>query len=154
MSVSFQEAIIIMLKWLAQTLPGILGLLAFLLVTSNQFNLSTTLKISFLISTTLLWRRKCQPTAVFFPGESHGQRRLVDYCPWGCKESDLRTHQTLGLNILTTEHCSVRHFSWPVRMTDKSLHPFSTTRCQMVHSMTQNSCPFPHTLLQKENKGY
>ena len=29
------------------------------------------------------WRRKWQPTSVFLPGESHGQRRLVGYSPWG-----------------------------------------------------------------------
>ena len=34
------------------------------------------------------WRRKWQPTPVFLPGESHGQRGLVGYSPWGCKESD------------------------------------------------------------------
>ena len=34
------------------------------------------------------WRRAWQPTPVFFPGESHGQRSLVGYSPWGCKESD------------------------------------------------------------------
>ena len=34
------------------------------------------------------WRRKWQPTPVFLPGESHGRRSLVDYSPWGCKESD------------------------------------------------------------------
>ena len=41
------------------------------------------------------WRRKWQPTLVFFPGESHGQRNLVGYSPWGCKESgmtELLTH--------------------------------------------------------------
>ena len=27
------------------------------------------------------WRRKWQPTPVFLPGESHGQRSLVDYSP-------------------------------------------------------------------------
>ena len=26
---------------------------------------------------------------VFLPGESHGQRRLGDYCPWGHNESDM-----------------------------------------------------------------
>ena len=26
---------------------------------------------------------------VFFPGESHGWRNLVDYSPWGRKESDM-----------------------------------------------------------------
>ena len=29
-----------------------------------------------------------QPTPVFLPGESHGQRSLVDYSPWGHRESD------------------------------------------------------------------
>ena len=35
------------------------------------------------------WRRAWQPTLVFLPGESHGQRSLVGYSPWGCKESDM-----------------------------------------------------------------
>ena len=34
------------------------------------------------------WRRKWQPTPVFLPGKSHGQRGLEGYSPWGCKESD------------------------------------------------------------------
>ena len=33
----------------------------------------------------LPWRRKWQPTPVFLPGESHGQRSLAGYSPWGCK---------------------------------------------------------------------
>jgi len=36
----------------------------------------------------ILWRRAWQPTPVFLPGESHGQRRLTDYSPWGHEESD------------------------------------------------------------------
>ena len=28
-----------------------------------------------------------QPTSVFLPGESHGQRSLAGYSPWGHKES-------------------------------------------------------------------
>ena len=34
------------------------------------------------------WRRKCQPTPVFLPGEFHGQRILAGYSPWGHKELD------------------------------------------------------------------
>ena len=34
------------------------------------------------------WRRKWQPTPVVLPGKSHGQRSLVGYSPWGCKELD------------------------------------------------------------------
>ena len=33
-------------------------------------------------------RRKRQPTAVLFPGESHGQRSLAGCSPQGCKELD------------------------------------------------------------------
>ena len=34
------------------------------------------------------WRRKWQPTAVFLPGKSYGQRSLVGYIPWRHKELD------------------------------------------------------------------
>ena len=34
------------------------------------------------------WRRKPQPTLLFLPGESHGQRSLAGYSPRGRKESD------------------------------------------------------------------
>ena len=33
----------------------------------------------------ILWRRKWQPTPVFLPGKSHGQRTLGGYSPWGFK---------------------------------------------------------------------
>ena len=33
-------------------------------------------------------KRKWQPTPVFSPGESHGRRNLVGYCPLSCKELD------------------------------------------------------------------
>ena len=34
------------------------------------------------------WRRKWQPSPVFLPGESNGQRSLAGYSPWGGKESN------------------------------------------------------------------
>ena len=34
------------------------------------------------------WRRKWQPTPVFFPGESQGRGSLVGCCLWGRTESD------------------------------------------------------------------
>ena len=45
------------------------------------------------------WRRKWQPTPVFLPGKSHGQRNLVGYSLWGHKESDTteRLHFTLRI---------------------------------------------------------
>ena len=33
--------------------------------------------------------RKWQPVPVFLPGESHGQRSLAGYSPWGRKELDV-----------------------------------------------------------------
>ena len=45
------------------------------------------------------WRRKWQPTPVFLPGESHGQRSLAGYSPWGGKESDTTEQLTLLLSL-------------------------------------------------------
>ena len=42
------------------------------------------------------WRRKQQPTPVFLPGESQGQKSLVGYSPWGCKESDTTSRLSLS----------------------------------------------------------
>ena len=33
-------------------------------------------------------RGEWQPTPVILLGESYGQKSLVGYSPWGCKESD------------------------------------------------------------------
>ena len=38
---------------------------------------------------TYIWRRKWQPTPVFLPGESQGQRSLVGCHLWGHTESDI-----------------------------------------------------------------
>ena len=46
-------------------------------------------------------RRKWQPTPVFLPGKSHGQRGLAGYSPWGPKESDM-TEQLNNKMILTS----------------------------------------------------
>ena len=35
------------------------------------------------------WRRAWQPTPVFLPGESHGQRNLAGYSPQGHEELDM-----------------------------------------------------------------
>ena len=43
------------------------------------------------------WRRAWPPTPVFLPRESHGQKSLVGYSPWGCGESD-KTEQ-LSLHV-------------------------------------------------------
>ena len=52
-------------------------------------------------ATILPWRRKWQPTPVFFPGKSHGQRSLMGYGPWGHRELD------------TTEQLNSKQFCLP-----------------------------------------
>ena len=37
------------------------------------------------------WKRKWQPTPVFLPGKSHGQRSLAGHSPWGPQKSQTRT---------------------------------------------------------------
>ena len=52
-------------------------------------------------------RRKWQPTPVFVPGESHGQKSLVAYSPWGCKELNT-TERLNNYNKMwsLSEYCS------------------------------------------------
>ena len=54
---------------------------------------------------TQVWSKKdpqengMQPTLVFLPGESHGQRSQVGYSPWGRRESDKTEWLTLSLSF-------------------------------------------------------
>ena len=43
------------------------------------------------------WRKAWRPTPGFLPGESHGQRSLAGYSPWGRKESVGTERLTLSL---------------------------------------------------------
>ena len=45
------------------------------------------------------WRRKWQPTPVFLPRESHGQRSQAGYGPWGCKNLDTTERLTNTENV-------------------------------------------------------
>ena len=45
------------------------------------------------------------PTAVLLPGESHGQRSLEGYSPWGCKESDPTEGLSLTQVIISQGMC-------------------------------------------------
>ena len=44
----------------------------------------------------ILWRRECLPTPAFLPAEFHGQKSLVGYSPWDCKELDMTEQLTLS----------------------------------------------------------
>ena len=54
------------------------------------------------------WRREWQPTPVFLPGESDGQRSLAGYSPWGRRESDTikRVTHIHTFSVGFTDHCS------------------------------------------------
>ena len=45
--------------------------------------------------------KEWQPTAVFLPGKSHGQRSLVCYRPWGCKESNMTEQLSVHAHACT-----------------------------------------------------
>ena len=77
----------------------------------------------------LLWRREWLPNPVLLPGESHGERSLVGYCPWGRKELNMteRLHFTwaffalpfFGIQMKTDffqscGHCWVFQICWPI----------------------------------------
>ena len=49
------------------------------------------------------WRMAQQPTPVFLPGESHGQKSLVGYSPWSWKKSYITEVTEL---IYTRMYCS------------------------------------------------
>ena len=66
------------------------------------------------------WRRKWHPTPVFLPGKSHRRRGMVDYSPWGRKESDMteRLH-FLGTGMKTDlfqscGYCWVFQICWHI----------------------------------------
>ena len=49
------------------------------------------------------WRWEWQPTPVFLPGESKGQRSLAGYSPWGCTEPHI-TEQLTQTHTDTHRH--------------------------------------------------
>ena len=54
------------------------------------------------------WWRKWQPTLVFLPGKSHGERSLVGCSPWGCKTGrrELASKQQLHYTYLCYIVCT------------------------------------------------
>ena len=61
-------------------------------------------------------------TPVFWPWKSHGQRSLVSYSPWGCKESDT---EQLTLNTQGASQMVLVVKNSPANVGDKRLIPAS-----------------------------
>ena len=56
-------------------------------------------------------QRKWKPTPVFLPGKFHGQKSLMGYSQWVCKESDITEHtQTLFKNCSWLKSTFCFHF--------------------------------------------
>ena len=56
-----------------------------------------------------IWRRKWQPTPVFLPRKSHGQRSLVGYSPWGHRELNMTEQMnTVNTYSVCTLECVKR----------------------------------------------
>ena len=62
------------------------------------------------------WRREWHPIPGSLPGESHGQRSLVSYSPWGHKELDTtewltHAHPCFG-RVLIMSPCHLYYLYW------------------------------------------
>ena len=68
------------------------------------------------------WSRKWQPTPIFLPEKSHGQRSLVGYSPKGCKESD-RTEQQ-SMHIAYLQHWVSFRYAAVVYINNSVIHIF------------------------------
>ena len=85
----------------------------------------------------ILWRREWQPIPVFLPGESHGQRSLVGYSPWGHLEWDTTEHHTRIINqvippptptITKSDNVEIA-VQWAVHMFALYEYSFITAQC-------------------------
>ena len=98
------------------------------------------------------WKRKWQPTPVFLPGKSHGQRSLVGYSPWGCKRvwHNLATEQQQSI-------CTISHPNFLLPVTHdqviKHFHHFTSvaqscpTLCDLMDYIAIRLFP-PHKMLK------
>ena len=80
--------------------------------------------------------RKWQPTPVFLPGEYQGQRSLVGYSPWGCKEPDM-------IEATCTNTQRVQDLDFPL---PTSIFPYPKSQGPTILS---HSIDFGHALLLK-----
>ena len=93
----------------------------------------------------ITWRRKWQPTPVFLPEGSHGQRSLAGYSPWGHTKLDTTE---------ATQHACTNHLEIPcleiliqwVSEGPKNLHFNKDSKSQFSLIGTQNSIILDHAV--------
>ena len=79
-----------------------------------------------------LGRITWQPTPVFLPGESHGQRSLVGYSPRGCKELD-----TTERHHFTSLHFTMSKASGGDGLPGKLFQILKDDAVKVLHSICQ-----------------
>jgi len=102
----------------------------------------------------ILWRREWQPTPVFLPGEVHGQRNVVSYGPWGCKEWDTtESHTHTHTHILTQSLPSsdpLSKYAGHREMTSGRPHPTDAYDSMSLRKPKKGKCLLKSV---KSNKG-
>ena len=63
------------------------------------------------------------PTSVLLPGEFRGQRRLVGYSPWGCKESNTTECLNTHTGILHCQSLAIVKFCITAIYTEQEIKP-------------------------------
>ena len=84
------------------------------------------------------WRREWQPTPVFLPGKTHGERNLaILWGPCGCKESDTTEGLTLSLSLIRQR----RGEKWEVK---NGARPRSGHLLNWTNAFTQHGLVLSH----------
>ena len=88
------------------------------------------------------WRRKWQPTPIFLPGKSHGQRSLAGYNPWVTNRTELACTAPRPLHL-----CSQQYFVLIYSPSDTSLlhslHPCRVNLSPSASSQDKNMPKLP-----------
>ena len=86
------------------------------------------------------WRRKWQPTPIFLPGESHGQRSLAVYSPWGRKELGITERLTLSLSLSLTLRSALEFLHYPATELIIAGSCIKSTFCRTSRSIREMVC--------------
>ena len=114
------------------------------------------------------WRRKWQPTSVFFPGKPHGQRSLAGYSPWDHSNNNnknktaaiLRSNFYLAYESMilvtlmlmgTTRETHSSALAWKIPWTEEpgGLHPKGSLR--VGHDQVTSYFHFPLSCIGEGN---
>ena len=94
------------------------------------------------------WRRKWKSIPVSLPGESHGQRSLAGYNPWGRKESDMTERLSSHMQGMINWFLPSKEYQASLEFFKAVLSPQSFLRIDNFFKTFFSSCgPFKKSLL-------